>query len=345
MLSLRNILNLSDEEVAFRKLISIFLEKIGSGCVRYDTGEYEAFRVEMKQLQERADHETSPTLLFITAGAAVQAMENYNLRITGFLRKQAGELRSIVSMITETAIKLGGENARAAQRLQEIGNRFEQVGALEDLQALKAHLGDCLHSFREELQRQKTESSATIRALQLEIERRPTGTDATPPEPFDHVTGLPRQSAAITALETASANGKRVYVVAMVIKGVQSVNARFGFEVGDRMLCVFKESAERQLLRQDRMYRWDGPAIVVLMERTEPIAQTRANLRRILDGHLEESFDVDGRSVLIPIAVDWTAFPLVQPVANAVKQIRAFVAGQGSPVTSYSEPRRSQSDS
>ena len=37
---------------------------------------------------------------------------------------------------------------------------------------------------------------------------------------------------------------------------------------------------------------------------------------------------------LIPIAVEWTAFPLMPPVSNAVKQIRAFVSGQGSPVPS-----------
>ena len=190
----------------------------------------------MSQLQERAAQETSPTLLFITAGAAVQAMENYNLRITSTLRKQADEMRSIVSMIAETASKIGGDNARAAQRMQEIGNRFEQAGALEDLQALKAHLGDCLHSFREELQRQKTESNATIRALQLEIERRPTAADATPVDSFDPVTGLPRQSAAITAMDTAPPSRKTIIHSS---DGRQRCPIRecplFGFDVGDRM--------------------------------------------------------------------------------------------------------------
>jgi hypothetical protein len=122
-------------------------------------------------------------------------MENYNRRTTALLRRQGGELQSIVAMIAETAVKLGGENTRSAQRLQEIGNRFERAGALDDLRALKAHLGDCLTSFREETRRQKAESDTAINSLQQEIERRSLTAGAV--ADLDPVTGLPRHASAL----------------------------------------------------------------------------------------------------------------------------------------------------
>ena len=136
-------------------------------------------------------------------------------------------------------------------------------------------------------------------------------------------------------MKAATESGRRLYVVAMVVKGVQSVNKRFGFEVGDRMLRLFKENIEKQLSRTDQLFRWDGPSLVVLMDRQEPVTQIRANIRHILDTRVEETFDVNGRSVLLPIAADWLGFPLVPPVALAVKQISEFVSGQ-SPATSAS---------
>jgi GGDEF domain-containing protein len=231
-------------------------------------------------------------------------------------------------MITDTVARISGENARSVQRLQEIANKFDRAGSFEDLRTLKSHLGDCLQAFREEMVRQKAESDMTIRSLQLEIQRRPSIAGAVALDEMDPVTGLFRQGAGLQAMRAATDSGKRLYVLAMVVKGVQSVNARFGFEVGDRMLRAFKSKMERHLLHADRMFRWDGPAIVVLMDRAEPISQVRAQIRRMLDSHIDESFDIDGRSVLIPIAAEWLAFPLLPPVTLAGRQIESFIAGQ-----------------
>jgi GGDEF domain-containing protein len=329
MLSLKNFRNLNEDELAFRKVLSIFLEKIATGCVQCDSIEHDAFRAEMSHLQNQAEHFASPAVMLATAGCAAQAMESYNLRIAELMGKQNRELQSIISIITETALKIGCGNARATQRLQDLGHRFEREGALEDLRALKTSLNDFLASFREEVLRQKAESDGAIRALQLEIERRPSGINV-PSEQYDPVTGLPRQAAGLLAMQAALQSKKHLYVVAMVVKGVQSVNARFGFRFGDRMLRVFKDNVEGKLLRTDRLFRWDGPAIVVLMDRMDLIGQVRGSIRRILDERLEQTFRVDGRSIQIPITAEWIAFPLIPPLDAAAKQIQTFIVGQPS---------------
>lgn len=329
MLSLKNFLNASEVEAALRKVVSLLLEKTGSAAVRADGGEYEELCLAMNDLREKMAEELSPENLLIMAGSAALTIGNYNAAIGTLLRKQSAELQSVVSMVTETALKIGGESQRSAERLQEIGNKFEKAGSFDDLKTLKSHLGECLNSFREEVRRQKEESDTAILALQREVGRQtPTGAAAPSSGPHDPITGLPPQPAALQAMQTASESGRRVYVVAMVVKGVQSVNSRFGFEVGDRMLRTFKDKVEAHLQTTDRLFRWEGPAIVALMERPEPVGQVRTQIRRLLDGRLEQTFTVDGRSVLIPVTADFLVFPLMPPAALAVKQIQKFVGVQ-----------------
>lgn len=337
VLSLKSFLNASESEVALRRVVSLLIEKIGSAAVKGDGDEHADFSLEMNDLRDRLAAEVASENLLIMAGSAVQTMENYNLRMSMLIRKQAAELQSVIAMVTETALKIGGESSRSAQRLQEIGNHFEKAGSLDDLKALKAHLGECLNSFREEVDRQKRESDSAIQSLQRQVGQSaaeitlPSG--LTSGEPPDPVTGLPCKPVALQAMQAAAESGMRLYVVAMVVKGVQSVNTRFGFEVGDRILRTFKDNLERHLSRKDKLFRWEGPAILALMDRPEPVGQVRTQIRRILDGRLEQNFTVDGRSVLIPIHADFLIFPLMPPMSQAVRQIQKFVGVQ-SPVKS-----------
>ena len=327
MLSLKNFLNASESEVALRKVVSLLIEKIGSAAVKADGKEHADFCIEMNDLRDRLAAEVSSENLLIMAGSTVQTMENYNLRMSTLIRKQAAELQSVIGMVTETAVKIGGEATRSAQRLQEIGNHFEKAGSLDDLKALKAHLGECLNSFREEVERQKRESDSAIQSLQRQVGQTAAEIPVTSNDPPDPITGLPCRPSALQAMQAAAETGMRLYVVAMVVKGVQSVNTRFGFEVGDRMLLTFKDNLQRHLSRKDKLFRWEGPAIIALMDRPEPVGQVRTQIRRILDGRLEQNFTVDGRSVLIPIHADFLIFPLMPPMSQAVRQIQKFVGG------------------
>jgi GGDEF domain-containing protein len=330
MLSLKRFLNISDEEAALRKVVSLLLERIGADAVEGDEAKHDVFQKEIEDIRERVSGDATPDGLFLAAGSAVQAMESYNRQVTTLLRAQGGELHSIVSMIAESVVRIGGEHGRSAQHLQEIGDKFERAGALDDLKALKSHLGDCLHSFREETERQKAESDAIIQSLQQEVERRRDSTAAPAvARDLDAVTGLPRAAAGLRAMQDAIKTGQRRFVVAMVVNRIQAVNARFGFHVGDRILRIFKENVEKQLMRGDQLFRWDGPTILILLDRTEPIEQVRSQIRRILDTPLEETFEVEGRSVLIPISASWSTFPLLPPLSNATRQIQAFTASQG----------------
>ncbi len=165
-----------------------------------------------------------------------------------------------------------------------------------------------------------------ITTLQQEVERS-AECGASMPE-TDAATGLPGKEAAEAAIFEGLKAGKRLYVATVVISRMQSINARFGYEVGDQVLLTCKESVEKQLSPGDQMFRWVGPAMVLLLERADTLDVVRAQLKRILDAKIEETYSLGTRAVMIPISMAWSSFKLVSQVAIAVRQIQTFIASQ-----------------
>jgi diguanylate cyclase (GGDEF)-like protein len=144
----------------------------------------------------------------------------------------------------------------------------------------------------------------------------------------DPTTELAGKEACLKAMQDPVAAGKRRYVVTMSVNRIQSINARFGHAAGDRILKVFADFITRQLNPADKVYRWTGPALVALIERSETLERVRDQIRRIMDMRLDENLDLEGRAVLIPVSSAWSVFQLGAPTA-AERQIQVFIASQG----------------
>jgi GGDEF domain-containing protein len=146
---------------------------------------------------------------------------------------------------------------------------------------------------------------------------------------FDPATGAQGQQDCLAALQEAIDRGTRHYVLVTIVNRVQPINARFGRNAGDRMLLRFKEYLENQLTSSDQLFRWTGPAMVALLERQEEFSHVRSLVRRMLDVPIEETYELSGRSVLIPISAAWSMFVLSSTKEATEKQIHAFIASQG----------------
>lgn len=89
-------------EIGYRRVIDLFLQGIALHAVEGEQGDYERFRAEIDALGASLAPETPLPQLFVIAGGAVRAMEEYNRRASKFLRQQKTELRHMVSMLTQT---------------------------------------------------------------------------------------------------------------------------------------------------------------------------------------------------------------------------------------------------
>src|ERR1700676_2667267 len=135
---------------AYRRIIGLFLQGIALHAVEGEKSDYEHFRADIDQFGKQITPELPMPELLVAVGAALQAMENYNRRTTQVIHRQNSELQNMVSMLTQTVITIGSSGDSSVQKLQEIERSIERARMLEDMQALKLRLGECLETVREE---------------------------------------------------------------------------------------------------------------------------------------------------------------------------------------------------
>lgn len=329
LVSIKRYLGEQEDQAVLRKVIALLLQGMADHAVCTDHLDFEQFKDRMKGFIAGLEtgHEVSHYL--VLAGSVVQALEDYNQRAIRGLRLQGVEMQNMIAMLTQAVITISGSSDRSAVALSQIKKDLERAGAVEDIQAVRMRLGECLEKVRAEVTRQRVESESLVLELRQSIMRAQDSALAISPG-NDPVTGLPSQAAAKAAFADALRSGQRAYVVTLVTDRLQALNARFGKEMGDQVLREMRKHIESSIIREgDLLFRWGGPTFVAVLYRTDLIDHVRAGLRRVFDSRTDTSLDLGGRSVLIPLALAWTVMALIPPVSNIPTFIDRFVASQG----------------
>jgi len=317
-------------DAPLRDAIALLIETLAdSAAVESDTPARDAFRAQIREIQEALTPELAGETVLVQAEAAAAAHDTFSRRVSRTIEKQSTDFQVIIRMLQENLAKVAGERAAAVDGFSRITEDLQRGTAFQNLQSLKEHLSGCLVSLRGEIEREKAASRELIERLQTEI-----GSLRGPRLPAysgdrDPATDLPTQKDCLAAIRQTIDAGARGFAVVTVVNRVQRINARFGREAGDRMLCRFKEHVEKQLYASDQLFRWSGPAFVAVIERPEAFELVRAQMKRILDVPVQESYEIGDRSVLIPISAAWSVMLLNSPAEAIDKQIQTFIASQG----------------
>ena len=319
-----------EEAAELRRIVSSLLNAITGRISEHDGGGFEALQQNVRRTAQ-AIMDVPVSLLLTVARQAIQALDAFGQSEPRAIPEHGSEFRNAAETLSRIAAGVGTCLERSRQRLNVLADRLDEAAEIDVVRALRLRLSECAHSARAEAMLQKTDAEETAAALQQQIaaiqERAVAAGGFSDADP---VTGLPSQQAAETALGVLARKPGKRYVVIAVVNRIQPINARFGREVGDQVLRTFKENLERQLVPGDRLFRWTGPALIALLERTEPLEAVRAEVRRLSDASTgNRMIDVGGRQVMITVAAGWSVFMLIQPVTTAFRQIQTFIASQG----------------
>lgn len=198
---------------------------------------------------------------------------------------------------------------------------------IDDIRTVHRRLSSCTNSLRDELLQQK--HTADLLAGELYTRVQPPPQSLVTECVLDHATGLPRRTAAEVAFSSALESHRKHFIVTIVMNRLPSINARFGNNVGDRMLFALRRQIEAALVgEEDQSFRWTGPALVVLLPRDLQLNYVRSMVRRVIQSLNQEEFDVGDSNILIPLSVSWSVIALIPPALNAAKYIERFVASQ-----------------
>jgi GGDEF domain-containing protein len=267
--------------------------------------------------------------VLVLAGATVKALEEYNGRTARFVQVQCSELQTMVAMLTETMTTVAVGTEGSAVRLQDIARQLHSASLLEDFQAAKVRLSECLGTLNSEIARQREDSARQVSTLKGAIEKsqeRRAAVARTDPS-LDPVTGMADRTEAEAALAQTVTNNEQAFAAAFVIERLDLVNIRFGRQVGDQLLRCYAQHLAQSFGDSACIFRWSGPALLALLVRDASIAVVREEITKVNSVRLTKSVTLGPRSVLLPIAAHWAVFPTreVRPVPVLAYHIDAFI--------------------
>jgi len=305
------------------------VEVMGRSAIPADEHDHAELRADMARMEARMSLE-NPSETLVAVGSVERAIEEYNARVGRSVRQYQTELRGMVGMLTETVSECTSASERSKQRLQGIEHRLDKASAIEDIRLLKLQLAECLESLRAESEEQRKAWAGQMEALSSGLHSaRAALTAASPPhpshtagpdanatpKPLDPLTGLPRRPKAMEALAEALADPAKQYAVVFTVERVESANARYGFGIGDQMLQAWQQLLHSWFGDGARIYRWGGPAFLMLIERDAPAHQVRSEIAQHCASRHEKMFNVGNRAVLLVIAAAHMVMPLAECVS------------------------------
>ncbi len=316
-------------EDSYRRMIDLFIQAISLHAVEGEKADHERFCSDMKAFGNRLTPELSISDRFIVVGEVLRALEDYNRQTSKFLHIQNAELQKMIAMLSQTLIAVGASSDASVAKLQEIEKALEQARILEDIHAVKAQLGECLRSVRSEAQRRTAEGKVVLESLQQELaQSQELLGGGSAHLNLDPATGLPDKTEASKRLQESAASPEGKFLLIAVVDRVQAVNARFGYAIGDQVLAGVADYFCGSLSAEDKIYRWQGPALLAILNRTGAIATVRNEVARFAEKRLEKTFVIGSRSVLLPISTSWTIFPIAPPVDALLRKVEIFTAAQ-----------------
>jgi GGDEF domain-containing protein len=268
-------------------------------------GNAEDYRVYRARIQKAIDAlGEGPTLedAYPQAEEAVHALRDHGLHTAKRLHLRETELRSIVTLLIETLHDLRIATPERTRQLVEVANQLGAAAETEEIRVVKASLADCLALIRKEAERELSH----------------TGGDEA-----DKTTDLVGRPAAEAALLEACSAATAMCAVVLLVDRLPLYNRRYGHAAGDKVLRFFADFARRSF-GDGQIYRWTGPAILLLREGT--VAKVQAEVRRIIEPRLQYDFETASRTILLAIDACWSVFPMMVDARLLINKIDAFVA-------------------
>lgn len=321
MTSLKKLWGVDKESVhaALHRSILLLLDVLADHAVELDPEECAFHRTALRKVKDGFEQDPEADEISILSGGAAKSIVSYNESVENFHRAQDFELRGIVSVMGAALLRLSTGTETASQNLRRVERDLARASQIDDIRLLKSKLAAALEVICSEAERQE----------HLTEELRTELADMQGPAAQPKSTGSPQSHEAEEAIRQAAADGG-YYLLVVVLERLETINARYGYEVGDQVLEIFSKHVAENLPKPDQVFRWRGACFVAIISRAAGLEAVRADSRRLTHSRLEHSVDTGGRSMLLTLSRASTVIPLNKP-ADALRiseRIDAFAAEQ-----------------
>ncbi|MGP8246637.1 MAG: GGDEF domain-containing protein [Bryobacteraceae bacterium] len=326
MISLKNYLQYDPQrEAVLRRAVGLLLQGMGLHAIEGRPSEYARFCDSLNALAAQFMDGLATAEVIGQAGVALKTLDEYNRHTAEYLQMPGAEFRAMARMLMSaigTLVATGKENT---SHLREIEENLVSASVLEDVRQVRQRLSDCLEAIRSETERQRAETEKAVESLSRQLDRAQGESQANRDDP---VTGLAPRKTAEEAIQRGCQSPADHFVAVFCVDRVQTINLRFGYEVGDNVLRQYAEFLRRRLPKADPLFRWTGPTLAAVLKRSCRVEIVRDEIARLVDEPLEHTVSSAKRAILLPIAARWAAFQCLPDPPLLIASIDDFTQAQ-----------------
>jgi GGDEF domain-containing protein len=328
LISIKRFLDLSPGD-ACQSMLNLLVETLSEHPINIDHAECQRFKAELDQIRERFSTDASHGQFSETVEAINQGLERHHRLVLDLFRQQGSELQNMIAMLAQTVKSLGSASETSARNLEVIAVQLKQASALEDICHLRLRLGECLKNVRNEAARQRNESQSSVQVLKEELaaSQQRLSNHGIQTE-IDRVTGFAGRSAAEVAIHEAAQAPESRYILVAVLGKLHAINARFGYAVGDEVLCEFAARIVGRLCSRAAFYRWSGPTILGILQRSEPLHIIRAEASRVVEAPISKTLMNGQQNAFITTSASSLIIAVDPPASELISRIDTFVHRQ-----------------
>ncbi len=282
MISIKRYMDVSGGNL-YRPTIELLAETVSRHPFDFDHAEATRFKADIGGVLDRLGDEVSDEQFTDAVEGIHQALDRHNQAASELFRDQSNELQNMIVMLTQAMRSLMSSSKISAQNLDTIASDLKQASALPDICRLRLRLSECLKKVCDEASRHKDVSQGSLQVLkeklaesQQRLSLHGLATD------LDRVTGFAGRATAEAAIRRAIDEGGSRFIIIAVLERMPTINALFGYAVGDELLCEFAAALAGHMASRAVFYRWNGPAVLGILQRSVPIHVVRAEVGRVL---------------------------------------------------------------
>jgi GGDEF domain-containing protein len=287
------------------------------------------FRKQVEVVQQRLQAASSKEEMLVAVGLLNQTLQNYNASVAAVVKQQEGELQDVVAMLAKALTSLGSASQRSSKSLEFIEVHLRRAKDAQEFQQVRTQLEECLSAIHFEADRQKSETQRTIDDLREKLARTHERlVSRSLPVEDDSVTGLPQRRDAENAITRAVDAAEGNLILVAVLSSLYSINARFGRAAGDELFSQIAGVLSTELSPKATLFRWTGPAIIAIFQKSESAESVRVAMRRILQSQKLKSLSYFQETTFINISITWNLVPLLPSVLDTIKAVDQLVESQ-----------------
>jgi len=329
--SIRKFLNPAKPQPAdFIRFLKLLLQGIATHAVESEPGEVGRFRLDISNISNALTETLGSDEMHLIVEGSVDLLKEYNRRAGKLEVANKGELRAILTIMTDTLAFLIASNKTEVESLQSIEKSIEKASATDDIRRLRVELTNCLTSVRKESVRLREISQAQIKSLQAGVRLTVDNLNEAPSQPTDPATGLQGRATAEQWIAKKIAEGRDFTIALFVVDRLASINGRFGRVVGDQILLSVAQYLGQEPPNESSLLRWSGPAFILVSPIGPNFSMVERFVKKLGSMRLQKDIETEDGSVMLSITCSWT-LETVTPEDSAeliCRKLDGFVAAR-----------------